>query len=149
MNKKLQQISNVLNREAQQKLNLHASRLSKGDKESGANPSSKPFPNTVPNQGPIKGEISTIGQEQVVKRAWAPLGATHVRFQCRGGGAPKPAFACTAESQGAKYSGGGFGNLQTFTTIDIPIATSNEFIKITFVTTDSNGGYASWEFIKK
>jgi hypothetical protein len=76
---------------------------------------------------------------------WAPSGTGRIRFSCRTNAALTPVYTCKTYSSGIWNAITKVGISITDTRIDVPLYVSNDFIKVAFQTSDSNGGRAVYE----
>ncbi len=94
------------------------------------------------------GTLTTNGTEEAQSGfVWASYNTAKIRFRCRSNAALTPVYTCKTYSSGSWQSKTAIGTLGSNTTVDVPLYVSNDYIKVAFSTTDSNGGTATYEGI--
>jgi hypothetical protein len=92
------------------------------------------------------GQLTTNGQEEAQSGfVWAPYNIRGIRFTCRTNAALTPVYTCKTYSSGLWQARTAVGSLFTNTIVDVPLYVSNDYIRVAFSTTDSNGGSATFE----
>lgn len=92
------------------------------------------------------GTLTTSGQGEVISPfIGAPYGIRGIRFHCRGNAAITPIFTCMTYSSDLWQSRTAIGLIGTITPVEVPLYVSNDYIRVSFSTTDSNGGSATYE----
>lgn len=99
------------------------------------------------SEGNIIGYLSTNEQEQTTLSVWIPAGVKAVKFSCWGNGALTPVFNCATDVFGGLNSKTGVGIKFIWKEIVVPVAANNTTGKISFQTSDSNGGKAQYSFV--
>lgn len=94
------------------------------------------------------GKIVTLDNMMDGITVFAPTGSLAVRFTCRANAAITPVFTCKTRSFGDIQVKVEAGTLFTNSVIEVPLSASNCDVDIYFQTSDSNGGFANWEFVK-
>lgn len=107
------------------------------------------YTNPDPRPTTLSGRLSAYGQEEVTSGlVWAPININSVKFNCQAAAAIVPAFYCKTKSSGLWQEKMGVG-IMGVAEIIVPLYVSNDYINLSFRTTDSNGGYAVYTGIKK
>lgn len=92
------------------------------------------------------GTLRTNGQEEAMSNLiWAPIGTKGIEFLCRANAAITPMYTCKTYSSGSWQSKTAVGAIGINTTVKVPLYVSNDYIKVAFSTTDSNGGTATYQ----
>lgn len=95
------------------------------------------------------GTLSTNGQEQKESPSvWAPHGTRGIEFLCRANAAITPAYDCRTYSSGLWQVKTAIGAIGVNTTVKVPLYVSNDYVRVAFSTTDSNGGTATYQGYK-
>lgn len=92
------------------------------------------------------GTLTTNGQEEATSGfIWAPSGTKGIQFLCRANAAITPIYNCKTYSSGSWQTKSAVGAIGTNTTIKVPLYVSNDYIRVAFSTSDSNGGTATYQ----
>lgn len=93
------------------------------------------------------GTIHTTGQEEArTGLVWAPYDVCAVNFACRSYAAPFPMFKCATESSGIWWHAAKFG-VGYQATLQVGLYVSNDYVTLSFQTSDSNGGETTYSGI--
>lgn len=79
---------------------------------------------------------------------FVPAEYSAVRFSCKGRHALFPSYTCFTKSSGSERSDIRYGTPFTVTDVDVPLSTSGCEVELSFITSDSTGGFANWKLIK-
>lgn len=93
----------------------------------------------------LGGTLRTSGQEEAMSpHVWAPIYTKGIEFLCRANAAVTPIYSCKTYSSGSIQSKRALGMLGFKTIVKVPLYVSNDWIRVSFQTTDSYGGTAAY-----